>query len=84
MRTLLLMATVGLFVTGASAQESSSDPQAEIERLRADFRARFVDYDERLKTLARRIEELEQKLPDESQPTATSSVTLEPDDTPDP
>ncbi|GAB5375563.1 MAG: hypothetical protein AcusKO_20250 [Acuticoccus sp.] len=34
----------------------------EIDRLRADFRARFVDYDARLAALGRRIEALEAEL----------------------
>lgn len=37
----------------------AADAITEVERIRADFRARFVDYDLRLKALETRIEALE-------------------------
>ncbi|WMS42775.1 hypothetical protein RDV64_22425 [Acuticoccus sp. MNP-M23] len=44
---------------GAAPAPAETGATAEIERIRADFRARFVDYDLRLKALERRIEALE-------------------------
>lgn len=58
--------------TAAAAQEAT-----EVDRLRADFRARFVDYDERLEALGRRIDALEKQLEAAG---ATSSATVPADD----
>lgn len=61
--------------------------RVDIERLRADFMARFVDYDERLAALTRRIEALEAELAAESGsttdvPTDASAATMAPQDAP--
>ncbi len=43
----------------AASADPAADAATEIDRIRADFRARFVDYDLRLKALETRIEALE-------------------------
>ncbi|MEM8663418.1 MAG: hypothetical protein AAGF49_04770 [Pseudomonadota bacterium] len=46
----------------ASADQQTDPLALELKRLRADFRARFVDYDARLAAMSRRIEALEDAL----------------------
>ncbi|MEO1105283.1 MAG: hypothetical protein AAFW98_16380 [Pseudomonadota bacterium] len=93
MRFMMMTAALILVSTAAWAQAPDTEPAAqaeptvalelELERLRADFRARFVDYDERLQAMARRIEALEAMLAEvDGIATDKSAVTMEPEDAP--
>lgn len=85
--TLLLCLTLPVAALAQDTAPPAEDTGAsdDVKRVRADFRARFVDYDEKLKALGRRIEALEAQLGTKADeavgltPADSSAATMPPD-----